>query len=136
MPLITIVTGLLSIVLGVACAIAAHAKGHSAPTALIPAYVGIVFVILGAVGFKPSLRPHVMHAAAALALLLTFACFLMGAPKLIQHLMGNLPATTPVRPLAWWSQVGLAAILGAFEVLCVRSFIVAAKARRAAAVAS
>lgn len=73
MPLIAILTGLESIFLGVVCAILAHQRGHSAPTALIPAYVGVVFVILGVVGFKESLRKHVMHVAAALALLLTFA---------------------------------------------------------------
>ena len=96
---------------------------------MIPAYVGVVFVALGAAAFVGSIRKHVMHAAAALALLLAFACLLMGAPKLIQHAAGTLPATTAVRPLAWWGQVGLAVILGAFEALCVRSFIAARKAR-------
>ena len=37
---------------------------------MIPAFVGAVFVVLGGVGLaKPDLNHHVMHAAAAIALL-------------------------------------------------------------------
>lgn len=130
MPLLTIVTGVASILLGAILAALAAAHGSKVGTALIPAYVGIVFVALGVLARKDKLRMHVMHVAALLALLLSFSCFVMGGTKIVQYQIGKLPATTAVRPLAWWGQVALAAILATFLVFTIRSFIAARRWRQ------
>lgn len=130
MPLLTIVTGVASILLGVVLFVAALAEGHTAPTALIPAIPGVIFVALGLIARKQSLRMHVMHAAALIALLMVLAGLGMGLPKLVKYYGGTLPAGTVARPLAWWGQIALAAIFAVFEVLCVRSFIAARRWRQ------
>jgi hypothetical protein len=134
MPLATIVTGVLSILLGVGLFAFASADGSRPLTALIPVIPGAIFVVLGALARKPSLRKHMMHAAAIVALLIVLAGLGMGVPKLVKYYSDSLPAGTTPRPLAYWGQIALAVIFGVFEVLCVRSFIAAAKTRRAAAV--
>ena len=134
MPLITIATGLAQIALGVALSLKAHADGMKWVTAAIPAYVGIVFVILGAAARTPTLRKHLIHAAAALATLLALSGIGMGLPKLVMHAAGTLPATTAVRPLAWWGQVSMAAIFVVFLFFAIRSFIAAKRWRQAGGV--
>ena len=130
MPLLTIVAGVASILLGLGLFGASLAEGHHAPTALIPAFVGLVFVGLGVLARKPSLRMHVMHVAALLSLLLSLGCFVMGGTKIVQHHFGTLPATTAVRPLAWWGQVALAAIMATFLAFTIRSFVAARRWRQ------
>jgi hypothetical protein len=130
MPRIAIATGIASIVLGVGLVAAATSRGANWVTAGIPAYVGIVFVILGAAATTPALRKHLMHAAAALSLLLVLGGLGMGLPKLIKYYAGTLPADAAVRPLAWWGQVLLAAVMGVFLALAVRSFIAAKRWRQ------
>ena len=128
MPLITILTGVVSILLGVGLFAVANGEGHHAPTALIPAYVGAGFVVLGAIAFKAKLRPHVMHAAAAIALLLVIGGLGMSVPKLFKYYNGTFAGTA--RPLAWYGQIALATIMAAFETVCVMSFIQARRWRK------
>jgi hypothetical protein len=130
MPQLTVVTGVVSIVLGVVLAALAASHGSRIATALIPAYVGAIFVVLGLLARKENLRMHVMHVAALLALLLTLGSIGMGLPKLIKYYAGSLPPDAPVRPLAWWGQIILAAILGTFLVFTIRSFIAARRWRQ------
>ena len=130
MPWITILTGIAQIALGVGLSIKANADGLSWKTAAIPAYVGLVFVALGAAAQMPTLRKHLIHAAAGLALLLTLAGFGMGVPKIIQAATGSIPETAAnYRPLAWWGQVAMAAIFVVFLFFAIRSFIAAKRWR-------
>ena len=62
----TLYTGVALIVLGIGGYVA---SGAASVTALIPAFIGSVFVVLGLLGRKESRRKHVMHAAMLLALL-------------------------------------------------------------------
>ena len=126
MPRICIITGVVAILLGLGLAYAAMQHGSNPKTALIPAYVGIVFVGLGLLGLKESMRKHVMHAAAALSLLLALGSFGMGLPKIIKYQIDPSSIDPEkVRPLAWWGQVGLGVIMVVFLVFAVRSFIAA-----------
>jgi hypothetical protein len=132
MPLIAILTGIAQIALGVGLSIKANADGMSWKTAAIPAYVGVVFVAFGAAARTPTLRKHLMHAAAGLALLLALAGFGMGVPKIIKAATGSIPETAAnYRPLAWWGQVAMAAIFVVFLVFAIRSFIAARRWREA-----
>jgi prepilin signal peptidase PulO-like enzyme (type II secretory pathway) len=130
MPLITMVTGAASIALGVALAVIANSRGMNWATAAIPAYVGVLFVLLGAAARTPTLRKHLMHVAAMLALLLTLAGLGMGVPKLIRYSAGAIPPEA-ARPLAWWGQVAMAVIFAVFLVFAIRSFIAAKRWRQA-----
>ena len=120
----TIVFGLLMIVLGVG----GYLLTGRHPTALIPAGVGVVFIVLGTLARNDRHRKHVMHLAAALALVGFVAMAVMGWVKLARWAAG----TAPDRPAAVVSQSILGALLLVFLVLCVRSFISARRARGAA----
>lgn len=62
-----IVVGLVLVALGV---IVTSVSDANSVTSLIPAFIGAVFVVLGVVArARPDLNHHLMHAAAALALL-------------------------------------------------------------------
>jgi Na+-transporting methylmalonyl-CoA/oxaloacetate decarboxylase gamma subunit len=65
---ITLICGILLIGVGAAGYLMQEAEGRSA-TALIPAGLGIVFLLLGLLAYKDNLRKHAMHLAAALGLL-------------------------------------------------------------------
>lgn len=121
MAKLTVVFGVLLIVLGVGGFIA---SGNAAKTALIPAYVGLPLVILGAVATKPNLRMHAMHASVLLAMI----GFLMSAIRLAVALSRGEGSA-----LGRFTLGGMAVLTGLFVVLCVRSFIAARKARQASA---
>lgn len=88
-------------------------------TALIPAFVGVPLILLGAItAAKPDLRKHTMHAAAALGVL----GFLASAGRFAM----KPAAPTSIGPA---SLLIMAVLCGLFVVLCVRSFIAARKAR-------
>ncbi len=88
-------------------------------TALIPAFIGVVFVALGAVGrARPDLNRHLMHAAAALALL----TFLASAGSAIGR--GSTG-------LALVAQLASIVVTGAFLVLAIQSFRAVRLAREA-----
>ena len=122
MPLVTIVVGVLLVVLGV---VSYQQSDVHAPTALIPAYVGGVLVLLGAIALSPGARKHAMHLAVIVGLL----GFLAAVGRLVSTLArGN----TPTR-LSGTSLGSMALLTGIFVILCVRSFIVARRNRLAAA---
>lgn len=90
-------------------------------TALIPAFIGVVFVALGALGrFKPELNHHVMHAAAALALL---------------AILGSLGSAIGRGSTGWalFAQLTTVVVAGVFLALSIRSFRAARLARETAA---
>jgi hypothetical protein len=80
MPAATILFGILLIAYGIFTFIEAI---HKSPTAAMPAYFGVVFLILGLVASqKEKLRKHAMHAAVAIALIGTVGGLVMGGSKI------------------------------------------------------
>ncbi len=118
MPKITLITGSLLVILGILSYVV---TGMQSATALIPSFFGVIFVILGALGFKENLRKHVMHAAAALALISMIATFKGGVLGGITLLSGGEVA----RPPAAISMGIMFVICLIFLILCIRSFVVA-----------
>ena len=117
MPGFSIAFGIALIAVGLAGFLPRHA-----PTALIPAYVGIVLIICGVIARKPGLRMHAMHGAVIFALL----GFLASAGRLVVSL-----AKPAIDSLAVSCLSLMAVLCGIFVVLCIRSFIGARRARRA-----
>ena len=123
MPAAALILGVLLIATGIVPFSMSGAK-----TALIPAYIGVVYVLGGVVSLAVAgLRKHVMHLLAALALLLGLATAGMGLPKLFRVLSG----AEVERPLAAWSQSITALLLFVFLGLAIRSFVRARRARQA-----
>src|SRR5687767_11285261 len=107
MAFITIVVGLLLTALGAVTYVLS-----GAPTSLIPAFFGIVLLILGFLARADSLRKHAMHAASAVALIgfLGAITSLLRAPMATRSAMANA------------SQVTMAIVTAIFVVLCIKSF--------------
>ncbi len=122
----TILFGVLLILLGAGAYLV---TGRQSVTALIPAFFGVVLTGVGALAqAKPGIRMHIMHAAVLLGLLGFFGS-IGGAIKLVKWLVGG---EEPTRPPAVIVQAIMAAMMVAFVALCVKSFIDARKARKAA----
>ncbi len=121
MHLVTLALGVCLVVLGI---VGYYATGQVSKTALIPTWFGLVFVLLGAIASKASLRKHAMHAAAALAVLIVFAT-MGGIVKSIRMIGG----AEIERPQAAIAQAITAVLCVLFVILCVRSFVAARRAR-------
>ena len=122
MPSTSIALGFLLIVIGAAGYTYGFMDGKASITALIPAFVGIVLVVLGAAArAKEGLRKHLMHAAVAIALL----GFIASAGRLFSK-FSELTLTPAVI-----SQIAMAVVCLLFVVLGIKSF---ADARRNRAV--
>ena len=116
----SIIFGLLLAILG---AWGFFGSGMQHPTALIPAGVGLVLVVLGALATRDALRKHAMHAAAAVGAL----GFLFGAGWFIARpFLGK-----PVADTAGLSTATMAVLCGAFVAVCVKSFLDARRRRKA-----
>jgi hypothetical protein len=118
MPAVTRVVGFLLILLGVVSYVG---TGRTSFTALIPALVGALFLVLALVARSPEARKHVMHAAVAIALLAVIG----GVPRILSA----VNAGDAQRP-AVLAQMAMAAILTVYVLLGVKSFIDARRARR------
>lgn len=113
----SVLTGAALVALGIFVSVASASESV---TSLIPAFIGVVFVALGVGGMaKPALNHHLMHAAAALALL----AILGSAGTLLGRGAGGW---------ALVAQLATIAITGAFLALAVQSFRSARQARQAA----
>ena len=112
----TIALGIALIVVGAAITVR---SGSDSITSLIPAFVGVLFLVLGLVArWRPTIGRHLFHAAAALALLLV---------------LGSV-GTLVGRGAEGWalaSQVATIVLCGAYLVLAIRSFVAARGAREA-----
>ena len=115
---VTRVAGFLLILLGVVGYIA---TGGASITALIPAMVGALFLVLALVARSPEARKHVMHATVAIALISVLGI----APRIA----GAVRDGELQRP-AVLAQIAMAAILAVYVLLGVKSFIDARRARR------
>jgi hypothetical protein len=118
MPAITRMVGFLLILLGV---VGYVATGAASITALIPAMVGAVFLIIAMVARSPEARKHAMHAAVALALLGVLGT----APRIFR----SIAAGDLSRP-AVIAQIVMAVILLVYVLLGVKSFIDASSQRK------
>jgi hypothetical protein len=102
------------------------ATGSSHPTALIPAVLGLLLGIFGALALSPnpSRRKLFMHINVTLGLL-GFLGTVMGLIQWFQMLAG----ATVKNPQATESKASMALLCIIYVALCVRSFIAARKAR-------
>lgn len=123
MPRITVIFSLIFIALGLA---GFFLTGAVHPTALIPAAIGLVLLVLGLLGGKENLRMHVMHAAVLVGLL-AFLGTARGLFKLPAAIEG-----TAARPGAVYAQSATAVLALVYIVFGVRSFIAARRARTTA----
>lgn len=93
--------------------------GMQAHTALIPAFFGIIVVVLARVGeLKENLKKHMMHAIVTIVLLAFFG----SVPGLIK-LIGSFFGGELERPAAVYSQSIFAVLSATYIYLAVRSFI-------------
>jgi hypothetical protein len=93
-------------------------------TALIPAFIGVIFVLLGVIGrAKPELNRHAMHVAAAVALVAVLA----SAGSAIGR--GSTG-------WALFAQLATIVVVAVFLALAIRSFRAARLAREADAAAA
>jgi hypothetical protein len=120
---ITIVAGILLIAVGVG-GFALKDPENTGYTALIPAVLGVVLVLLGVLARKDHMRKHAMHLAAVLGLVGVLASLI----RLGTSIAGKGVQVT----LASVCLSLMALICAVFVGLCVNSFI-AARKRRAAA---
>jgi hypothetical protein len=118
MPSVTRIVGFLLVLLGVGGYLG---TGRASVTALIPAIVGALFLVLALVARNPGARKHVMHAAVAIALL----ALIGGVPRIFTALnAGDIG-----RP-AVLAQIAMAVVLAVYVLLGVKSFIDARRARQ------
>jgi len=120
MPKITLIFSILYVALGLA---AFFLTGALHKTALIPAYFGVVLLLLGLLGQKENLRKHVMHAALLVVLLALF-----GTARSLLKLPSAFDGTAE-RPFAIYAQAATAVLSIAFLALGIRSFIQARRSR-------
>lgn len=88
-------------------------------TALIPAFFGVLLIVLGLVARNEQYRKHAMHGAAGVGLL---------------GLLGTAPRALPAllagrADMAVVAQTIMALLMGIFVALCVKSFIDARRTR-------
>ena len=110
---ITLGYAVLMIALGL---ITYFATGAKSVTALIPTFFGLAFLLCGVLALKEQLRKHAMHAASALGLIAFMAAVA------VLTIRGSTGAAAVEQGI-------MAALSLAFVVLCVRSFIMARRAR-------
>jgi hypothetical protein len=118
MPSVTRVVGFLLILLGV---VGYVGTGGASITALIPALVGALFLVLALVARSPETRKHVMHAAVAIALVAVIG--------VVPRILSAVNAGETQRP-AVLAQIAMAVILAVYVLLGVKSFVDARRARR------
>jgi hypothetical protein len=131
-PVITVVFGVLLIALGVWgyfggdlglwAPLGVADPGGRSGTALIPAGLGAVFVVLGLLALKEKFLKHAMHAAALLGVI---GFLLAGWRVLLQVVKGKVEGVAGV------STSAMTVLCGVFVGLCVNSFIAARRRRRA-----
>ncbi len=113
---LTIGLGGICIALGL---IAFFGTGAASFTALIPAILGVVFIILGVIARNSvEARKQSMHGAAVLALIGIFGSF-SGLVDVIMS-FGGEPL---IRPIAAYSRAILSVLLIGYLIAAVKSFI-------------
>lgn len=116
---LTLSLGILLILLGVA---SYFGTGQESITALIPTFFGMVFIILALFAGAESLKKHMMHGAAGLALL-----GILGSARGISGFIDILSGTETARPLAIYAQVAMFLMCFVYIIRAVQSFRAARK---------
>ncbi len=118
MAKLTMVFGAILVLLGVGVYLSV---GERAPTSLIPAVFGILFVIAGAAANTEVVKRRKlwMHIAATAGLIGFVFPFVRSLPRLIEAARGQ----QILRPLAVEEQMAMAIICLVYTVLCVRWFV-------------
>jgi peptidoglycan/LPS O-acetylase OafA/YrhL len=114
-PRITLFLGVLLAFLGVVCY---ELTDEVSITALIPTAFGVIFMALGLLGAVETLRKHMMHGAAALALV----GFVIGLVRVI-------PGPKEGKQVAFVETAIFGALCAFLLILCVMSFINARRHR-------
>lgn len=122
---LSVALGIALIVLGLCGYLLPETKGV---TALIPAFFGIAFLLLGGLAFKENLRKHAMHLAAVLGLIGFIFPAVRAIPKWVAHFSQEQTELSN----AVIYQTIMAVLCLVFVILCVNSFIAARRARRGA----
>jgi hypothetical protein len=118
MPSTTRLIGIVLMIIGIA---SYWLTGRTSVTALIPAFFGVVFVILAYVARNEAARRHAMHVAVAVGLLGVLGTLGRAIPAIMN---GQL-----TRP-AVIAQVVTGLVLGYYVFLGVQSFRAARRARK------
>lgn len=126
MAKLTMVFGVLLFLLGAGVFVSV---GAHAPTSLIPAYFGLVLVVLGALANTDDAKRRMlfMHIAVTVGLV----GFLFPFVRSIGGTLTLLQGGTVLRPLAVEESMAMALICLVYTALCVRSFIAARRKRTA-----
>lgn len=119
MQQLTLSLGLLLSVLGLA---SYFGTGQESVTALIPTFFGIVFLVFAQLAKKETLKKHMIHGAAGLALLGA-----LGAARGIPGLMDIFSGEVVERPLAVYAQVAMFLMCLAYLAKAIQSFRAARK---------
>jgi uncharacterized membrane protein len=118
MPSTTRYLGILLALLGI---VSYFGTGRTSVTALIPAFIGILFLLLAMIARNEAARRHAMHGAVALALLGVLGTLGRLVPAL---LAGQMDA-------AVLAQLAMTVLLAGYVLLGVKSFKEARRARLA-----
>lgn len=118
----TATTRLVGLILAALGILTYAGTGRTSMTALIPAFFGVVMVILAWVARNESARPHAMHAAMVVALVGILGTASRLAPGLVN-------GTLDFGRVAVWSQIVTVALLTWFLVKGIQSFRAARLAR-------
>ncbi len=91
-------------------------------TALIPAFFGLVLVVLGLLALGPKIRMHAMHGAAVLGL--------AGLAIPTYRVVRGFADGKEMKPAILTEHILMAVLCGVFLILCIKSFIDARRRRR------
>lgn len=121
MTSLTRALGAALVVVGI---IAFFATGSDSPTALIPAFLGVVLVVLGVLAGRENLHRHAIHAALVVALLGA-----LGTLMNVAELPALLSGEQVERPAAVVASTVTFVLCVGYVALGVRSFIAARRDR-------
>ena len=120
---VTIAFGLLLIILGVAGFVL---TGSTHPTALIPSWAGLLFIVFGALANSADAKKRMLwkHVSVTVALLL-----FLGTIKADVDVIRLSRGMVFAHPIAVEEKAGMSLLCLLYVLLCVRSFVVARKQR-------
>ncbi|MET0753775.1 MAG: hypothetical protein ABWZ66_10400 [Pyrinomonadaceae bacterium] len=114
MPSTSIACGALLILVGIIGYVYGMTNNAASVTALIPAFFGIVLVMLGILAMLiENIRKHLMHAAVIIGLI----GFIVPFGRLLSKISSITLSAAVI------SQIAMALICLVFVILCVKSFI-------------
>ena len=124
MAKITIGFGVILILVGI---LGFVSTGSHAPTALIPAVVGLILSILGFLALTNDAKKRMlyMHIAVTIGLL----GFLGTGWSIVNYIQMTIRGQRFAHPIAVEEKAAMAAVLLCFVLLCVQSFIAARRTR-------